>query len=242
MRIGRTLGFRNLHAGNLSQITDRVDIPLPAVLHQKSDGAAMRAATEAVKKLLRRTHGERWRFFGVKWTQPSIVLPALFQLNVAADDFDDVDAREQVLNEALGNHFPESVRIAGSLGSFTLTGRPQPAIESAAKAVEAAVLGKHRDLEMVARARHGVALRTAFDFSGSIRELVHAIEIARRRGVADQEAKLLNSLGNTYNDAGLQYEALALFERAATFFESSGDHLSAWMALDNAALAAMRLE
>jgi response regulator RpfG family c-di-GMP phosphodiesterase len=124
---------------------------------------------------------------------------------------------------------------------FYLNGQTQPAIESAAKAVEAAVLGNHEDLEIIARGRHGVALRGAFDFSGSTRELVHAIEIARQRGVADREAKLLNSLGNTYNDAGLQYEALELFERAAAFFESSGDHLSAWMALDNAALAAMRL-
>ncbi|MEP6608343.1 MAG: HD domain-containing phosphohydrolase [Burkholderiaceae bacterium] len=124
---------------------------------------------------------------------------------------------------------------------FYLDGQTQPAIESAAKAVEAAVLGKHGDLEIVARARHGVALRLAFDFSGATRELVHAMEIARQRGAADWEAKLLNSLGNTYSDAGLQYEALALFERAATFFESSADHLSAWMALDNAALAAMRL-
>ena len=124
---------------------------------------------------------------------------------------------------------------------FYLDGQTEPTIGSAAKAVEAAVLGKHGDLEMVARSRHGIALRGAYDFSGSTRELVHAIEIARQRGVAHEEAKLLNSLGNTYNDAGLQYEALELFERAATFFESSGDHLSAWMALDNAALAAMRL-
>lgn len=125
---------------------------------------------------------------------------------------------------------------------FYLDGQTQPAIESAVKAVEAAVLGKHGDLEIVARSRYGVALRLAFDFTGATRELVHGIEIARQRGVADWEAKLLNSLGNTYNDAGLQHEALALFERAATFFEASGDHLWAWVALDNAALAAMRLE
>lgn len=124
---------------------------------------------------------------------------------------------------------------------FYLDGQTEPAIQSAAKAVEAAVLGKHGDLEVVARSRHGVALRLAFDFSGAIRELVRGTEIARLRGAADWEAKLLNSLGNTYSDVGLQHEALALFERAATFFESSADHLWAWVALDNAALAAMRL-
>ncbi|MEO8186286.1 MAG: HD domain-containing phosphohydrolase [Burkholderiaceae bacterium] len=124
---------------------------------------------------------------------------------------------------------------------FYLDGQTQPSIESAARAVNAAVRGKHRNLEMVARARHGIALKLAFDFSGSARELVSAIEIAREAGAADGEAKFLNSLGNTYNDAGLQYEALALFERAAAFFESNGDCLSAWMVLDNAAVAAMRL-
>src|SRR5687768_18394743 len=52
MRIGCALGFRNLHAGHLSQITYGVDITLSAMLHQKPDGAAMRAAPEAMKELL----------------------------------------------------------------------------------------------------------------------------------------------------------------------------------------------
>jgi putative two-component system response regulator len=124
---------------------------------------------------------------------------------------------------------------------FYLDGQAQPAIESAAKAVEAAVLGKHGDLEIAARSRHGAALRLGYDLNGSTREFVHAMEIARQRGAADWEAKLLNSLGNTYNEVALHDEALALFERAAAFFESSGDHLWAWIVLDNAALAAMRL-
>ncbi len=37
-------------------------------------------------------------------TQAQVILPRLFQLHVAPDDVDDVDAREQVLDEALGNH------------------------------------------------------------------------------------------------------------------------------------------
>jgi putative two-component system response regulator len=124
---------------------------------------------------------------------------------------------------------------------FYIDGQAQPAIESAAKAVEAAVLGKHGDLEIVARSRHGVALRVGYDWNGSTREFVHAMEIARQRGATDWEAKLLNSLGNTYSELALHDEALALFERAAAFFESSGDHLWAWIVLGNAALAAMRL-
>ena len=124
---------------------------------------------------------------------------------------------------------------------FYIDGQAEPATESAAKAVRAAVLGRHGDLEIVARARLGVALRFNFDFRGSTRELVHAMEIARQAGATDWEAKLLNSLGNTYNDLALHDEALALFERAAAVFESRGDLLWAWIAFDNAALAAMRL-
>ena len=81
-----------------------IDVTLATVLHHESDSAAMRAATEAVKKLLRWTHGERWRLFSVERAQPEVILPALFQLNIAADHVDDVDAREQVLNEALRDH------------------------------------------------------------------------------------------------------------------------------------------
>ena len=124
---------------------------------------------------------------------------------------------------------------------FYLDGQFQLAIESAAKAVEAAVRGQHEDLEIVARARHGSALTTNFDFSGSTREFVHAMEIARRRGAADWEAKLLNSLGTTYNQLALQGEAIRLFERAVSFFESRGDHVSASVCLNNAALAALRM-
>lgn len=123
---------------------------------------------------------------------------------------------------------------------FYLDGQFQLAIESAAKAVVAAVRGKHEDLEIVARARHGNALKTNFDFSGSTREIVHAMEIARRKGAAEWEARLLNSLGTIYNDLGLQGEAIRLFERSASFFESRGDHVSASVALNNAALAALR--
>src|SRR4029450_7069599 len=117
----------------------------------------------------------------------------------------------------------------------------QPMIDVVASAVRAAVLGGHRFFEMQARAGYGVVLREAQDFVGSMRELGRALDITREMGSALEEAKILNSLANTYSDAGLQREALLIFERAAACFEANNEHLSAWMTLDNAALAALRL-
>jgi putative two-component system response regulator len=88
---------------------------------------------------------------------------------------------------------------------------------------------------------HAVSLRDLYDFLGSMNEMAHALEIAREEHDALLEAKILNNLGNTYSDAGLCAEALAMFEQTAVYFETNDDPLSAWMALDNAALAALRL-
>ena len=115
------------------------------------------------------------------------------------------------------------------------------ATEAAQEAVRAAVVGGHRVLESRARARHAISLRETYDFFSSIGELTRALEIAREEGDSEWEAKVLNSLGNSYSDAGLQLEALSIFEQIASFFEKNGDRVSAWMALDNAALAALRL-
>ena len=49
------------------------------------------AAAEAVIELARGVHGKRRRLLAVKGTQPGVVLrPGLFQLDVVADDADDV--------------------------------------------------------------------------------------------------------------------------------------------------------
>jgi tetratricopeptide (TPR) repeat protein len=159
------------------------------------------------------------------------------------DTSDFMKAAWSALQDLPPDYFPPERAEALTLISrfFYLDGQTDTTVASAADAVEAAVRGKHRRLEVIARARHGIALRTAFDFSGSLHQLVRALEIVRQDGDLVEEAKLLNSLGNTYNDAGLQYEGLALFQRAGSFFESQGDRLSAWMAFDNAALAALRL-
>jgi len=137
---------------------------------------------------------------------------------------------------------PEKAQALIGISRFHyLDGAVDQAIQTAADAIRAATQGGHRLLEGHARTRLGISLRSAYDFVGSISELVQALEIARDAGDATSEAKVLNSLGNTYSDAGLYDEALDIFERVAAFFQERNDTLSAWMALDNAALAALRL-
>jgi putative two-component system response regulator len=135
----------------------------------------------------------------------------------------------------------KSQTLMGISRFYYLDGEVDQAIQTASDAIQAAIVGGHRHLEGHARTRLGISLRGAYDFVGSISELATALEIARDAGDATSEAKVLNSLGNTYCDAGLYEEALAIFERVAAFFQERNDTLSAWMALDNAALAALRL-
>jgi|GEM_PF-2121198 len=124
---------------------------------------------------------------------------------------------------------------------YYLDGDVDEQIRIAAKAVRSAALGGHRILESRARSRHAISLRSAYDFFASMSEMALALEIAREENDAGWEAKVLNNLGNSYSDAGLYMEALAIFQQVAAFFESTKDCVSAWMALDNAALAALRL-
>jgi HD-GYP domain-containing protein (c-di-GMP phosphodiesterase class II) len=136
---------------------------------------------------------------------------------------------------------PERVEALIQISRFYyLDGEVEQTVQTAEFAVRAAVLGGHRVLEAQARARYAISLRGKYDFFGSMTELTRALELAREDGDAEGEAKILNSLGNSYSDAGLQTEALAVFEQVAKYFEANGDLVSTWMALDNAALAALR--
>jgi HD-GYP domain-containing protein (c-di-GMP phosphodiesterase class II) len=124
---------------------------------------------------------------------------------------------------------------------FYLAGQADQAARAGAAAVTAAAAGPDRRLEARARLVHGTSLREADDFFASMSELASALEMARAEGDAEWEAKILNNLGNWYTGVGLYAEALAIFERIAEFFEASNDRVSLWMALDNAALACLRL-
>jgi putative two-component system response regulator len=136
---------------------------------------------------------------------------------------------------------PERVEALMCISRFHyLDADTELTIDCAAAAVKAAVLGGHRKLEGQARTKLAIGLRGSYDFFGSINEFGRALEITREVGDPAWEAKVLNSLGNSYSDAGLQSEALAIFEQVATFFEENNDPQSVWMALDNGALAALR--
>ena len=64
----------------------------------------MRAATEAVIKLLGRTHRERRRFFGMKRAAGAVIGARFAQGHVALDDIDDVDTSKQFLDKTFGDH------------------------------------------------------------------------------------------------------------------------------------------
>ena len=85
------------------QILDRVDEPQAEVLHQESDGVAARATAKAMVELLGRNDVEARGFFGVERAQTDEAGAGFTQRHVAADDVDDVDPGEQLVDEGLGN-------------------------------------------------------------------------------------------------------------------------------------------
>ena len=101
LRIGFVFG--HLHAVGLGQIFHRFDEIHAAVLHQKTDGITVFAAAEAMEKLLARADRKRRRFLAVKRAQTHVIRPTFFQLYIAADHFNHIGARYQLLNERLGN-------------------------------------------------------------------------------------------------------------------------------------------
>ena len=64
----------------------------------------MRTTTEAVIELLGRADGEAGGFFVMKGAQAAEIGAAFPELHVATDHVDDINAIEQILNEALRDH------------------------------------------------------------------------------------------------------------------------------------------
>jgi putative two-component system response regulator len=124
---------------------------------------------------------------------------------------------------------------------YYLNEQAERAVQSSAAAVAVACSSGRRDLEARARMAHGTALRDSNALFESLNELSHAIELFRAEGDAVWEAKALNNLGNWYIHVGLYAEAQDIFERIAGDFLTVGDRVSAWMALDNAAVSALKV-
>ena len=95
---------RHGQSGRLRKLLDRLDVGQPAVLHQKADRTAVCAAAEAMVELLGRRDRKRRGFLRMERAQAHKVRAALFQLDVTADDIDDVDPVQQILNKGLRNH------------------------------------------------------------------------------------------------------------------------------------------
>src|SRR4030065_399511 len=62
------------------------------------------AAAEAVIELLRRADGEGGRFFVMKGAAGAEVGTRFFQLQMAMNNVDDIDAIEQIAFKGIGNH------------------------------------------------------------------------------------------------------------------------------------------
>ena len=73
------------------------------MFHEKANGAAMGATTEAMKELLIATDGEGRGLLAVEGAQPLEILTRFAQRQIAFNQFDDVDADQQVGDELLGD-------------------------------------------------------------------------------------------------------------------------------------------
>ncbi len=74
------------------------------MLHQETDGRAVRAAAEAVIELLGRADGKRRAFLVMKRAQPHEIRAAFLQLDKTSHHVDDIDAVQQVLEKSMWNH------------------------------------------------------------------------------------------------------------------------------------------
>lgn len=61
----------------------------------------MSATSEAVVELLSLANGKGWSFLGVEWAASDSFLPSLLQRPSLLDDFNDIDPRQQLVDEVL---------------------------------------------------------------------------------------------------------------------------------------------
>ena len=84
------------------------------VLHQKTHHIATGVAAKAIKKPLGGANGERRCFLLVKRAQPLGVGPTALELDIIADDIDDISAEQDFLNNLFRNELTHSVYPSSS--------------------------------------------------------------------------------------------------------------------------------
>src|SRR5690606_30224013 len=96
--------LRHLHPRLRSEAVHGLGEAGPRVLHQEANRRAMRAAAKAMVELLGWADGKRRRFFPVERTQAQQVCTRLAQLHMLANNVDDIDPGQQILDEGIRNH------------------------------------------------------------------------------------------------------------------------------------------
>ena len=101
----------------LREVGDGVEELHLLVLHEKADHGAVRAAAEAMIELLVGTYPEGGGLFVVERAACLEFAPGFLERHACADDFDDVGARDDFVDERLWNaagHGPRAVsRLSG---------------------------------------------------------------------------------------------------------------------------------
>ena len=73
------------------------------MLHKKADAITGSATTETFVNFFYRANREGWRLFVMEWTKAQVIGSAFFELNKAADNFNDIDLVTDVLYGLLGD-------------------------------------------------------------------------------------------------------------------------------------------
>jgi len=110
-RLARDLDTR--HGGELFDGLEELEI---AVLHQEADGGAVCAAAETVEELLLAAHRERGALLGVERAQGLEIPSGFTQRQMRLDQIDDVDPRNEIVDELLGEASGHGCRLGPGTG------------------------------------------------------------------------------------------------------------------------------
>ena len=102
--LGRQLRFFDLNAVSLAQGADGLGEGQRVVLHQEADDVTTLAASEAMPRAAGRVHHETGCLLLMQWAAGCVVRAFLFQLDVTADDIDDVGTVEDLFDNSFVNH------------------------------------------------------------------------------------------------------------------------------------------